>query len=73
MNLILWTYTIEAFVYSTLNEALRDGDVSKVDTLGPFSFALGRILMDAPFWRTDNSVRNELYDKKALVLYRGTA
>ena len=33
-------YTRESFLYHVLNTALRDGDYSKLDTLGPFCFLI---------------------------------
>ena len=37
---ILFLYSMETFLYSSLNKADREGDASKIQTLGPFAFAL---------------------------------
>src|SRR5205823_1254347 len=33
-------YTMESFVYYLINKTLRENDLSKVDTLGPFCYIL---------------------------------
>ena len=33
---LLYTYSIESYVYRTMNEANRTADESKISTLGPF-------------------------------------
>jgi hypothetical protein len=43
-QLILWIYTIEGFIYSTMNTASRNGDESRIPTLGPYSIVLSYIL-----------------------------
>jgi len=66
--LILKSFTMETFLYSTVNEAQRKGDLSKVDTLGPYSYALHLILAWAASKRTD--IDTERF-KNGVVLYRG--
>jgi len=39
-----WTYTNEGFTYRVLNQSSKLKDLSKVPTLGPFSFALAAII-----------------------------
>ena len=46
-NLILRIYQIECFVYKNLNLASRFKDEKKIVTLGPFSYALFRIIASA--------------------------
>ena len=41
---LLYIYTMETFVYSTLNTATRDHDSTKIFTLGPIAAALGQIV-----------------------------
>ena len=53
-------YSSGSFLYKLLNETLRDVNMSKLDTLGPFSFLL---------WRYINS--NE--ETCEHLLYRGTS
>jgi hypothetical protein len=36
-QMIITLYSIECFLYKTLNEAIRFGDESKVDSLGPYA------------------------------------
>ena len=36
----LFLYSMETFLYSSLNKADWEGDASKIQTLGPFAFAL---------------------------------
>ena len=41
---LLYVYSMETFVYSTLNTATRDHDSTKIMTLGPMAAALGEIV-----------------------------
>ena len=41
---LLYIYSLETFVYSTLNTAIKDHDTSKIGTLGPLACALSWIL-----------------------------
>ena len=41
---ILIMYSLECFLYKTINFASRQKDASKITNLGPFSVALGRII-----------------------------
>lgn len=68
VELILTTYTFEGFLYSTLNQSQRDGDLSKVHTIGPYSLALNLILKEGKRKQED-----EDRFEKGVVLYRGTA
>jgi hypothetical protein len=40
INLLLYLYTIECFLYVELNKASKHADDSKVDNLGPYAFVL---------------------------------
>ena len=42
--LILYVYQMENYCYVELNRAARFKDTSKVQTLGPYAFALGVII-----------------------------
>ena len=42
--LILYIYQMENYCYSELNRAARFKDASKLQTLGPYAFALGLII-----------------------------
>jgi len=42
--MLLRLYTLETFLYGTLNRACRFNDLAKVDTLGPYALVLSKIL-----------------------------
>jgi hypothetical protein len=44
---ILFIYTLECFLYKRINKASRDMDASSIETLGPFTVALTRIINSA--------------------------
>ena len=44
---ILYVYSMETFVYKTLNSSSRNKDASKIATLGPFAAAMSFILYRA--------------------------
>lgn len=66
-NLILRVYSFKSFLFSTVNAASRNGDVSKIDTLGPYAQALNRIIQYAGYNRDD--IDKE--DLRGMDLYRG--
>ena len=37
---IIYIYSMQTFLYGTINDASRTQDLSKIDTLGPFAFIL---------------------------------
>ena len=41
---LLYIHSMETFIYPTIDAAERIKDLTKVDTLGPFSFVLYKIL-----------------------------
>ena len=41
---ILYLYKLETFLYCLLAKSLREMDIDKVNTLGPYAFVLGKIL-----------------------------
>lgn len=47
VQVINWTYTSEGFTYRVLNHSCRVKDTSKLETMGPYSFALGAIVDSA--------------------------
>jgi len=63
-----WTYTNEGFTYRVLNQSSKVKDVSKVPTLGPFSFALGVIIKNTQQHRKDIT----LSEFSKCLLFRGT-
>jgi len=46
-KLMLLTYSMECFIYKHMNNASRYGDVSKIDSLGPYALVLGTIVREA--------------------------
>jgi hypothetical protein len=67
--LLLRLYTIECFLYVTLNNGCRFADSSKVDTLGPYAQALNEIVRRAGDNRKDIKSKN----LKGMDLYRGSS
>ena len=68
-QLILWIYTIEGFIYSAMNTASRNGDESRIPTLGPYSLVLNFILNYSPHKRS-SSIRKQF--EEGCTLFRGT-
>ena len=66
---LLYIYSMETFVYSTLNTATRDHDSSKIFTLGPMAAALAWIVNGAESNRVVDS--ESLPTDKLTSLYRG--
>ena len=66
---LLYIYSMETFVYSTLNTATRDHDESKIMTLGPFAAGLGAVLAGAEGKREKDL--ESLPSDKLTDLYRG--
>lgn len=68
-QLMLTIYSLETFVYKSLNWASKLGDLNKVQSLGPYAQVMDRIVWLAIGGRSD-----ELdYDKfRDLDLFRGT-
>jgi len=66
---MLTIYSLETFVYKSLNWASRLGDLNKVESLGPYAQVMDRIVCNAIRGR-----RDELDDSKFrnLDLFRGT-
>lgn len=42
--LVLYIYSMETFVYPTINSGLRLGDKTKAKTLGPFTLVFSEII-----------------------------
>ena len=67
VTLLLRLYSLESFLYGTLNKALRFGDKSKVETLGAYAHALNTIVSDSGGRRKDIKLK----DMEKINLYRG--
>ena len=65
---LLYIYSMETPLVYSLNAASREQDSSKVSTLGPFSRALYRIVVNAEKNRNKD---NESMKGKTTYLYRG--
>ena len=68
--LIMYIFSLETPIYSLLNKACREGDKSKMDTLGPLSCALFMILSRASDKRVD---RDGNFFPHKFDLFRGVA
>ena len=71
-QLLLYLYTIDSWLAFEINSGSREGDSSKVDTLGPFAYAFGAIIDSACRFRKDISDLKETIENKGIKLYRGT-
>jgi hypothetical protein len=63
--LLLRLYTLETFLYGTLNRTCRFGDVSKIDTLGPYAKVLSDILKTGRYDSDNDRFSN-------MEVYRGS-
>lgn len=63
---IIYLYTMESFIYSDLNKAIRDKDVSKIRYYGAYSSALSYILYSA-----NKRLENQAKLQGNTVVYRG--
>ena len=52
-EIILYLYTIDSWLFSQINSGSREGDQAKIETLGPYAKAFGRIIALAARRRTD--------------------
>ena len=68
-QVMLRLYTLECYLYKTLNHASRFGDLSKVDSLGPYAQVMYEIVRIAINRRGDELDGSKFND---LNLYRGT-
>ena len=61
------------FLFVELNKGSKEGDAGKIDTLGPYARAFGRIIYRAARNRTDidADLKNKI-EKEGILLYRGT-
>ena len=76
---ILKLYSLQSFLYRTLNRACREKDTSVIDTLGPFAHSLMSIIDDANINRNDRIegpfevFRGTKFTKEEVDMYRGLA
>ena len=68
-KLLLQLYSYECYLYKTLNHALRFGDESKVDSLGPYNCVM-RWIVDGAISSREDELDEEKFED--LNLYRGT-
>ncbi len=68
-RLLLRVYSMETFLYGTLNQAIRFADSSKIDSLGPYDQAMFFVLGGSGENREDLDEKNF----RNLNLYRGTS
>ena len=63
---ILFLYSLDSFLYARLNQISREFNNSAVNTLGPYSVALKRVIDTVQSARTDK-------DENPFDCYRGLA
>ncbi|CAM4753623.1 unnamed protein product [Rotaria magnacalcarata] len=62
-----WLYTRECFLYKLLNQCLREHDVSKISTLGPFTYLLHQYLKSETSYGPLQPINKRLQS----LVYRG--
>jgi hypothetical protein len=67
---MLTIYSLESFIYKSLNAALRFGDRSKIDSLGPYAHVMNSIVAWAIKGRKDELDGSKFRD---LNLFIGTS
>jgi hypothetical protein len=67
---MLTIYSLECFVYKSLNTGHRFGDKSKIDSLGPYAHVMDEIVFLAISGRKDELDESKFYN---LNLFRGTS
>jgi hypothetical protein len=72
-QLILYIYTLETFLFGELNNASRNADETKIDTLGPYARILSQILLNSSSKRTDLDLSLMKKFENGVDLYRGTS
>ena len=72
VDLCLYLYTCDEWLFKEINTGSREGDQSKVDTLGPYAQAFGMILSKAAMHRNDIDAMKKLLAETGTKLYRGT-
>ena len=76
---ILKLYSLQSFLFKTLNRACREKDTSVIDTLGPFAHSLMTIIDEANPSRQDRITgpfelfRGLKLDKEEVNMYKGLA
>lgn len=69
--MLLYLYTLDNFLFIELNKGSREGDMGKIDTLGPYAAALGRIFFgNAALKRTDIPDLKYKLEVEGIILYR---
>lgn len=68
IGVINWCYTADGFVFKILNESSRVANKSKIQSMGPYSFALSKIIG----WTGKNRQDINPFDFSSCLLFRGT-
>ena len=71
-ELLLYLYSLDVWLFRQINSGSREGDQSKVDSLGPFAMAFGTIIDGAALNRKDIAATKKLLEDTGTTLYRGT-
>lgn len=71
--MLTYLYTFDNFLFVELNKGSKEGDTAKIDTLGPYALAFGRIIAYAARERTDlDAGLKKKIEEDGILLYRGT-
>ena len=71
-ELLLYLYSLDVWLFRQINSGSREGDQSKVDTLGPYAKAFGNIVANTAKYRKDIAATKKLLEETGSTLYRGT-
>ena len=69
-QLLIRLYSLESFLYGTLNKATRFGDTSKFESLGPYAQCMDKIVKHAIEYRKEELNEEKFLD---LNLFRGSS
>ena len=69
-QLYLYLYTLDTWLFQELNKGSREGDTTKIDTLGPYAFALMKIIKNAANNRTDITELKKKLEIEGVELFR---
>jgi hypothetical protein len=70
VRFVFYLFSMETWVQEAINTASRNGDRSKIATLGPFCMIMGDIMSLAPKFRTELEPR--VFSHSGVTLYRGS-
>jgi len=75
VNIFTWLYSLECFLYKSLNETIRSKDITKIDSLGPFALCLNKCLNNIKKLTSQNDLLEKLKyvdkEKGIAIVWRG--